>query len=316
MFGEMTLVMLLQAAALLAAGGAAGYFLALQVFDKQRDKLKDELENARNELQAHRKQVDEHFLKTGLLFNRLTDNYREIYEHLANGAQTLCSPEINKPQLEQPETRVLPVGNVDTMAETADSDSGESETELAAGHTPHPDVETATAEGASQEAEKGEAAGEETVSREAGVEAEQAAAEAETEGKPEAGIEAGAVQTEGAEATEETAGKAGAEAESKSESELEAKSESELEAKSESELETKSESEAETQPEAEAEAGKPDAAEVAVAGGTTTDDTHVGADATPAPRDSEEKQAPGPAAAIAGEGTPDVDRHRSPPSIH
>ncbi len=135
MFGEITLLMVLQGAALIAAGAAAGYFLALKGFDKQRDKLNDELENARTEIKEQREKVDKHFLKTALLFNRLTDNYREIYEHLATGAQTLCSPQTSKPKLDQPETRVLPA-----IEASAAEKVNESESELAATHSPHPDT--------------------------------------------------------------------------------------------------------------------------------------------------------------------------------
>ncbi len=135
MFGEITLLMVLQGAALIAAGAAAGYFIALKNFDKQRDKLNDELENARTEIKEQREKVDKHFLKTALLFNRLTDNYREIYEHLATGAQTLCSPQISKPKLDQPETRVLPA-----IEASAAENGNESESELAATHSPPPDT--------------------------------------------------------------------------------------------------------------------------------------------------------------------------------
>ncbi len=136
MFGEITLLMVLQGAALVAAGAAAGYFLALNNFDKQRDKLKDELERSRAELKEQREKVDSHFLKTAQLFNRLTDDYREIYEHLATGAQTLCSPRISTPQLDQPETRVLPA----IEGSAAESEAA-SDTEKAATEPSKPDTE-------------------------------------------------------------------------------------------------------------------------------------------------------------------------------
>lgn len=150
MFGEITLLVILQGAALLAAGTAAGYFLALQRFDKQQNKLQDELDSARTELKQHREQVDTHFLKTGLLFNRLTDNYREIYEHLATGAQNLCSTQVTKQQLDQPETRVLPAA--------VDDNAGENEQVTA--QTLHPEAESPETENA--EARHAESASAET----------------------------------------------------------------------------------------------------------------------------------------------------------
>ncbi len=268
MFGEITLLMVLQGAALIAAGAAAGYFLALQSFDKQRDKLNDELENARAEIKEQREKVDKHFLKTALLFNRLTDNYREIYEHLATGAQTLCSPQTSTPKLDQPETRVLPA-----IEASAAENEAESESELAATHSPHPD----TAATAPVKAESGE--------------------------KPAA--EPPAEETPSPDKATEQKAKA----------------------------------------EAEAEAPQPETTEVSKADKSVADDTHLGADATPAPTEvSEEKPAPkASAATAAGEekSTPetstatdagkkkpipevptapevaaDVDRYKSPPSIH
>ncbi len=110
MFAEISVLALLQGAALLAIGVAAGYFLANAYLDRGRSKLEEELEKARAELAAYRSSVDSHFIKTSQLFNRLTDDYREIYEHLATGAEDLCSQtaKAGAPHLDRPETRHLP----------------------------------------------------------------------------------------------------------------------------------------------------------------------------------------------------------------
>ncbi len=248
MFGEITLLMVLQGTALIAAGAAAGYFLALNNFDKQRDKLNDELENARAEIKEHREKVDNHFLKTALLFNRLTDNYREIYEHLATGAQTLCSPQTSTPQLDQPETRVLPA-----IEGSAAETESEGDSELAATHSPHPDTLATTP------------------------------AKAESGEKPMTGAAA--------------------------------------------EVPTPEEA---TQEKSEAETPRPDTAEVPTADKSASDDTHIGADATPAPTGAgEEKPAaeaststesgeerPAPEAPSTPKTGADIDRYKSPPSIH
>jgi len=278
MFGEITLLMVLQGAALVAAGAAAGYFLALNNFDKQRDKLKDELERVRAELKEQREQVDNHFLKTAQLFNRLTDDYREIYEHLATGAQTLCSPQISTPQLDQPETRVLPaIEGSAAEGETA-SDSGKPATEAS-----KPDIETETRDAKADEAK--------------GVEP--------TEAKE----------------SEKTATETAAETPSPKEA-------------------AEQKAEAETPPGSKT-GDKP-----------SGDDVNLGADATPAPTAaSEEKSAseaasapaagdekeekkeekpaaeaspttgadeekPAPAVTKAAKAAADIDRHKSPPSIH
>jgi len=56
--------------------------------DKKR--LEIELEESREELKSYRSEVTSHFQETAHKFNALTENYRNIYEHLAQGAQSLC----------------------------------------------------------------------------------------------------------------------------------------------------------------------------------------------------------------------------------
>lgn len=77
------------------AGFAIGFIVARLSGDdsKKTDALEAELEKARTEAREYRKQVAEHFAVTAHHFNSMTANYRAIYEHLAKGAQTLCSGE-------------------------------------------------------------------------------------------------------------------------------------------------------------------------------------------------------------------------------
>ena len=56
--------------------------------DKKR--LEIELEQSREELSNYRSQVTSHFQETAHRVNALTENYRNVYEHLARGAQDLC----------------------------------------------------------------------------------------------------------------------------------------------------------------------------------------------------------------------------------
>lgn len=56
---------------------------------KQSDKIKAELDTARDELEHYRASVNQHFDKTSELVNDLTQNYVRVYQHLAEGAQTL-----------------------------------------------------------------------------------------------------------------------------------------------------------------------------------------------------------------------------------
>lgn len=57
--------------------------------DKKR--LETELEQSREELSNYRSQVTSHFQETAHRVNALTENYRSVYEHLAQGAQDLCN---------------------------------------------------------------------------------------------------------------------------------------------------------------------------------------------------------------------------------
>ena len=279
MFGEITLLMVLQGAALVAAGAAAGYFLALNNFDKQRDKLKDELERARAELKEQREKVDNHFLKTAQLFNRLTDDYREIYEHLATGAQSLCSPEISTPQLDQPETRVLPAIEGSTAVSEASSDSGK-----AAPEASKPDIEAETKDIKADEA-KGVEPVEAKDSKKTATEAaaETPPPEEATELKAEA-------ETPPDKAGEKPSGTDATPAPTTASDEKSAAEATAAPAAGEEKKEEK-------------EKGKEEKKEDKSA-----------AEASPTAEADEEK--PTPSVATTAKAAADIDRHKSPPSIH
>jgi uncharacterized membrane-anchored protein YhcB (DUF1043 family) len=56
---------------------------------KQAKKIKTDLDQAQGELASYKANVEQHFDKTSELFNDLTQNYVRVYQHLAEGAQTL-----------------------------------------------------------------------------------------------------------------------------------------------------------------------------------------------------------------------------------
>jgi len=103
-------------AILFALGAGSGYFLARQIKDRRTVELEQKLESARNELSSYQGEVNRHFLKTSLLLGKLTDNYREVYEHLATGAQKLCAETPDTPKLNLPETGILPPMETDEHA--------------------------------------------------------------------------------------------------------------------------------------------------------------------------------------------------------
>lgn len=108
MFGEISIWAWMAAAIVFGIGGGTGFFISRQIKDKRTLELEEKLTSARNELAGYRGDVNQHFLKTSLLLGKLTNNYREVYEHLATGAQKLCNEKPNTPKLDLPDTKILP----------------------------------------------------------------------------------------------------------------------------------------------------------------------------------------------------------------
>jgi hypothetical protein len=72
---------------------ALGIFIGMRISsDKRRIReLEDELMQARKDLEAYRSRVNNHFKKTSELFSQLTNSYKAVYMHLAEGSQELCT---------------------------------------------------------------------------------------------------------------------------------------------------------------------------------------------------------------------------------
>ncbi|UTW13987.1 YhcB family protein [Marinobacterium rhizophilum] len=78
-------------AAALAIGGLIGYLLGRSGSDAgQRQVLSKQLDDTQAELATYKEDVTEHFEKTAELVNQLTNTYRDVHQHLASGAQSLC----------------------------------------------------------------------------------------------------------------------------------------------------------------------------------------------------------------------------------
>lgn len=68
--------------------GALGYrFFAPSI--KHAEEVQAELDKAREELDKYKADVSQHFDRTAELVNDLAQNYVNVYQHLADGAQTL-----------------------------------------------------------------------------------------------------------------------------------------------------------------------------------------------------------------------------------
>ena len=72
---------------------AAGGFLAGRTLAPNQQRIKDlesELADKQNEHQEYREQVAEHIAGSAKKFQSMTHQYRDLYDHLSDGAQQLC----------------------------------------------------------------------------------------------------------------------------------------------------------------------------------------------------------------------------------
>ena len=90
---------------------------------KQMSQMKSELDSANDELEAYKEGVGQHFDKTSQLVNDLTQNYVKVYQHLAEGAQTLGAGQSFNNLLEQNQGKVsLGVEDMSVVTEVIPED--------------------------------------------------------------------------------------------------------------------------------------------------------------------------------------------------
>jgi uncharacterized protein len=80
--------------------------IRVQQLESQLQQLSDEYEN-------YKKEVHGHFSDSAILVGKLTESYREVYQHLAQGARNLCPDYIasQMTQLGSPDSVVGEEGN-------------------------------------------------------------------------------------------------------------------------------------------------------------------------------------------------------------
>jgi len=100
----------------LLAGAAAGAILfKLMKSDEARvQQLEAQLQQLTDEYENYKREVHGHFSDSAHLFGKLTESYREVYQHLAHGARNLC-PEYIANQVAQIPADTL---NADANAKT------------------------------------------------------------------------------------------------------------------------------------------------------------------------------------------------------
>lgn len=79
-------------------GGSLLYHL-LAGSRTQKGQLESQLQDLEQEFKEYQDNVADHFTTTAHLINKLTDAYKDVHEHMANGADSLCDDEEVKNRL-------------------------------------------------------------------------------------------------------------------------------------------------------------------------------------------------------------------------
>jgi len=79
----------------------------LEQAQERAESLERDLKCKQDEINHYKENVTGHFTKTAELFNTLTNDYRSIYEHMAKGAQELCSGSVVQLSSHMPNERLL-----------------------------------------------------------------------------------------------------------------------------------------------------------------------------------------------------------------
>ena len=85
----------------LMLGGILGAFFTrlLNPGEQKSRELEQHLQESQNNFKAYQGQVEEHFRQTADLIGSLTETYRDVHNHLAEGAQQLCETGAGGPVL-------------------------------------------------------------------------------------------------------------------------------------------------------------------------------------------------------------------------
>lgn len=85
----------------LLAGAAAGYFFGRHGTEqaRQNEDLKADLAASEDRLKEYQQQVNDHFQHSAELINELTESYRLVHNHIAEGASQLTPATLEGPIL-------------------------------------------------------------------------------------------------------------------------------------------------------------------------------------------------------------------------
>ena len=112
---------------------------------RRAQELQEKLQGLQQEFDSYHDQVGQHFLKTSDLVQKMTESYRDVYEHLSTGSQALCQTPVNTPRLDIPEQPTLEAGTptgaadqktMDRVSETNTGGQNESDPDAFLGDAP------------------------------------------------------------------------------------------------------------------------------------------------------------------------------------
>lgn len=111
----------------LAVGIAIGYFLAGRVKNNPSKivELEQQIQDLQRSNSRYRDEVSEHFSTTAELVQQMTDSYKDVYQHLASGAQDLCSGEVASKLLPASSEAVFGIAQSENNDEDSDDGDGE-----------------------------------------------------------------------------------------------------------------------------------------------------------------------------------------------
>lgn len=115
--------LILTAIIALVAGLLIGFTLSRSIAPSAREGqgLKSKLDEAEDQLKEYQQEVTRHFSETSELINRLTQSYKDVHEHLADGALQLATADVSKKLIDAGDGN-LSIGKEDIPAPEAPKD--------------------------------------------------------------------------------------------------------------------------------------------------------------------------------------------------
>jgi uncharacterized membrane-anchored protein YhcB (DUF1043 family) len=110
------LVVIISLAALLFGLGLGVLLGRLKFGQGGSNQLANRLQQAEAELENYQHQVAKHFVDTSQRISDLTQSYRDLHQHLAEGAARLASPDISRKLLEAAEAKSVVADVIDQLS--------------------------------------------------------------------------------------------------------------------------------------------------------------------------------------------------------